>query len=146
MMTRGGVEQDPNPAVKVPWPELEGDLEPVPRAEMLRFYGKETFALPYRLLETIHLDEDRIGLVFAHCTVEIRGSELHTLFVLLSEQKLASIACCRDPFRKSGGVLIRSLVRKKRERKAPAAGTDPAGDQPAPEGGEEPGGLPSPPP
>ena len=58
----------------------------------IRFYrAKESFFLPYSLLQTMRWQGQRITLAFVHDDVVIEGEGLHALYVDLAEFKVARI-------------------------------------------------------
>ena len=58
----------------------------------IRFYrAKESFFLPYSLLQSMHWSGERVTLTFVTDEVVIEGQGLHTLYVELSEFKVARI-------------------------------------------------------
>ena len=62
------------------------------RAPGIRFYrAKESFFLPYSLLQAMHWRGERVALTFVSDDVVIEGQGLHALYVDLSEFKVARI-------------------------------------------------------
>ena len=58
----------------------------------IRFYrAKESFFLPYSLLQSMHWSGERVTLTFVTDDVMIEGQGLHALYVELSEFKVARI-------------------------------------------------------
>ena len=58
----------------------------------IRFYrAKESFFLPYSLLQTMRWQSQRITLTFVSDDVVIEGQGLHALYVELAEFKVARI-------------------------------------------------------
>ena len=55
---------------------------------VLFYQGKESFFLPYYLLQTMRYQEGRLTLVFAPDEVEVHGRGLHELYVLLAAQRV----------------------------------------------------------
>ena len=58
----------------------------------IRFYrAKESFFLPYSLLQSMHWSGERVTLTFVTDEVVIEGQGLHVLYVELSEFKVARV-------------------------------------------------------
>ena len=63
----------------------------------IRFYrARESFFLPYSLLQSMQWRCERIILTFVHDDVTIEGQGLHGLYVQLSEFKVARVCEQKD--------------------------------------------------
>ena len=87
----------------------------------IRFYrAKESFFLPYSLLQTMRWQGQRITLTFVHDDVVIEGDGLHALYVDLAEFKVARIREQEDAKEAPGNsdaniVHVTKIVRSPRE-------------------------------
>ena len=87
----------------------------------IRFYrAKESFFLPYSLLQTMRWQGQRITLIFVHDDVVIEGEGLHALYVELAEFKVARIRQQEDSKEAPGNndaniVHVTKIVRSPRE-------------------------------
>jgi len=74
-------------SVNTNFPGLEQPYATGGRLPGILFYRtKESFWLPYHLLERMEYQAERIRLVFAMCDVVVEGRGLHRLYVELSRQ------------------------------------------------------------
>lgn len=55
------------------------------------YQGRESFFLPYALLESMRFQPDQITLFFAPADVAIAGRGLHALYVLLAAHKVGRV-------------------------------------------------------
>ena len=87
----------------------------------IRFYrAKESFFLPYSLLQAMHWRGERITLTFVSDDVVIEGEGLHALYVELAEFKVARIREQEDsedaPKKDEANIVhVTKIVRSPRE-------------------------------
>lgn len=83
----------------------------------IRFYrARESFFLPYSLLQAMQWRGERILLTFVHDDVTIEGQGLHALYVGLSEFKVARIREQEDEVVDSeASVHVAKITRQARE-------------------------------
>ncbi len=76
----------------------------------IAFYkGRESFFLPYALLESIRFQPDKITLCFASRDVVVQGHGLHALYLRLAEYKVARVVEQGDRCVDEGLVRIMCL-------------------------------------
>lgn len=79
-------------ARRATYPTAEEPLAVEEQPIGIAFYkAKESFFLPYALLECIRFTPDKITLLFAPATVAIEGRGLHQLYVQLAARKISRI-------------------------------------------------------
>lgn len=83
----------------------------------IRFYrARESFFLPYSLLQSMQWRGEHITLTFVHDDVTIEGQGLHGLYVQLAEFKVARIREQEDEAADSeASVHVTKITRQPRE-------------------------------
>lgn len=78
----------------------------------IRFYwARESFFLPYSLLQSIRWKADRLTLLFVTDQVTIEGQGLHALYVAVSEFKVARICEQEDAVADEDPVHVTKIER-----------------------------------
>ena len=83
----------------------------------IRFYrARESFFLPYSLLQSMQWREEQITLTFVHDDVTIEGQGLHGLYVQVAEFKVARIREQEDKaVDNEASVHVAKITRQPRE-------------------------------
>lgn len=85
---------------------------------ILFYRGRESFFLPYHLLQTMSFRADQIHLTFATDDLVITGRGLHELYVQLAAQRVSRIVAADDRHAaiSESVVLVTSINRTTRSR------------------------------
>jgi hypothetical protein len=85
---------------------------------ILFYRGRESFFLPYHLLQTMSFRTDEIHLTFAADDLVITGRGLHELYVQLATQRVSRIVAADDRHAaiSEAVVLVTSIERTARSR------------------------------
>ena len=73
----------------------------------IQFYRKKmSFYLPYTLLQSMRLGDDKLSLLFAPVEIVITGEGLHHLYQLLAHQKVSRVIEQGGQFEESGNIPV----------------------------------------
>ena len=73
---------------------------------VLFYRGRESFFLPYHLVQTIRFREDKLILVFATADVVITGRGLHHLYTQLAAQHVVQIVEQGERYAGASNALV----------------------------------------